>query len=67
MQVWYYNYRRREQHTQSKEDKKMTIKKHFQYKGQMINYFNKVKANPNIEFCVMYLGEGGYTVEYKRG
>ena len=27
------------------------ITKKFDYKGQMINYFNKVKKNPNISAC----------------
>ena len=38
--------------------------KHFRYKGQMINYYYKVCANPNVNWCVMYSGVGGYTVEY---
>lgn len=29
----------------------MMITKTFEYKGQMINYLNKVKANKNIAFC----------------
>ena len=27
------------------------ITKKFDYKGQMINYFNKVRKNPNISAC----------------
>lgn len=40
-----------------KENKTMTKTKTFEYKGQMINYYNKVRKNPNIEFCAC-----GYTV-----
>ena len=42
---------------------KKTYKKTFEYKGQMINYYNKVRTNPNIEFCVCgFFMETGYTV-----
>ena len=27
--------------------------KTFDYKGQMINYYNKVKANPKVTWCTM--------------
>lgn len=27
--------------------------KTFTYKGQMINYYNKVKANPKVTYCTM--------------
>lgn len=27
--------------------------KTFEYKGQMINYFNKVKQNPKVTYCTM--------------
>lgn len=41
-------------------------KKTFDYKGQMVNYYNKVKANPKVKFCVMYTDEtNGYTVEWR--
>ena len=41
------------------------ITKTFQFKGQMINYFNKVKANPTIDFIVMGLFPNlGYAVQY---
>lgn len=41
------------------------IVKTFQYKGQMINYFNKAKNNPNIDFIVMGLfPDLGYAVQY---
>ena len=37
--------------------------KHFEYKGQMINYFNKVKANPKVTYCTMCNDvTKGYTV-----
>ena len=29
-------------------------KKTFDYKGQMVNYYNKVKANPKVKFCDVY-------------
>lgn len=46
------------------------ITKTFEHKGQMINYFNKVKRNPNVGFCYCgYIyddnGHGAYRVEYK--
>lgn len=42
------------------------ITKKFEYKGQMINYFNKVKKNPNISLCYCYFSceHRGYVVEY---
>lgn len=44
---------------------KKMIKKEFQYKGQMINYYNKVKANDKIKMVVRYLdATKGYVVEY---
>jgi len=39
--------------------------KHFDHKGQMINYFNKVKDNPQIASVWCYFGVGeGYTLHY---
>lgn len=39
--------------------------KTFQYKGQMINYFNKVKANPNVDFVMCgHSSEKGYYCFY---
>lgn len=42
------------------------ITKTFEYKGQMINYYNKAKNNPHIDFIVMGLFPdlGGYAVQY---
>lgn len=31
---------------------KKTYEKFFEYKGQMINYYNKVRKNPNVGFCM---------------
>jgi hypothetical protein len=61
--VWYYNYNKREEH---KEREVYTmITKTFEHKGQMINYFNKVRKNPNISFCTMGFEVGtGYTIHY---
>jgi uncharacterized pyridoxamine 5'-phosphate oxidase family protein len=43
----------------------MTYTKTFQFKGQMINYYNKVKNNPNIAFCTMYTDvRTGFTIMY---
>lgn len=43
----------------------MTKTKTFEYKGQMINYYNKVRKNPNIEFCACgYTVNMGWTVMY---
>ena len=46
------------------------ITKTFQYKGQMIKYYNKVRKNPNIDFCLCGLfydvvEYGAYTVKYR--
>lgn len=39
--------------------------KTFTYKGQMINYYNKVRQNKAIDFCVCGLSaEHGYHVSY---
>lgn len=39
--------------------------KTFTYKGQMINYYNKVRQNNKIDFCVCGLSaEKGYYVSY---
>lgn len=42
------------------------ITKKFNYKGQMINYFNKVEKNPNISLCCCGFSctYGCYVVEY---
>ncbi len=42
------------------------ITKKFDYKGQMINYFNKVRKNPNISacYCSFSCAHGCYVVEY---
>ena len=41
------------------------IIKTFKYKGQMINYFNKAKLNPAIDFIVMGLFPNlGYAIKY---
>lgn len=53
----------RERHTR-KEVKTMKTKT-FDYKGQMINYYNKVRQNKAIDFCVCGLSaEHGYYVSY---
>lgn len=37
----------------------------FEYKGQAINYYNKVNANKRVVSASCYLGEGGkYYVSY---
>lgn len=39
--------------------------KTFEFKGQMINYYNKVKNNPKIAFaCCGFFVKTGYTVQY---
>ena len=43
--------------------------KHFDYKGQMINYWNKVLENPNLKNMIMYTDQDRkhvlkYTLEY---
>lgn len=39
--------------------------KTFEYKGQMINYYNKVKENPKITWCMMAFEVGvGYVVRW---
>lgn len=42
------------------------ITKTFNYKGQMINYYNKVRKNPNIDFCHcgFSCSYNAYVVEY---
>lgn len=42
------------------------IKKTFEYKGQMINYFNKIKNNPNIDkiWCGWFTATKAYTIYY---
>lgn len=43
--------------------KQKCYKKSFEYKGQMINYYNKVRKNPDVDFCVAgFFMETGYTV-----
>lgn len=43
----------------------MIIKK-FNYKGQMINYYNKVRQNPNVSlcYCCFSCAYSCYIVEY---
>lgn len=43
----------------------MAKTKNFQYKGQMINYYNKIKNNPDIEsvFC-FWDAKIGYAITY---
>ena len=45
----------------------MLIVKTFEYKGQMVNYYNKAKANSNIAFicCGFFFDTGKYTVMYR--
>lgn len=44
----------------------MTRTKTFEYKGQMINYYNKVRKNDKVTFCVCGLdAEKGYYVSYR--
>lgn len=40
--------------------------KTFQHKGQMINYFNKMKNNANIDFCMTCFDceLGAYAIHY---
>ena len=41
------------------------ITKTFEHKGQMINYYNKAKNNPAIDFIIAgYLTGVGYVVQY---
>ena len=41
---------------------KKTYEKFFEYKGQMINYYNKVRKNPNVGFCMAgFDGPKNYT------
>lgn len=42
----------------------MMHSKSFQYKGQMINYYNKVSQNPKVKacYCGYFPTLGGYTV-----
>lgn len=43
----------------------MLITKTFEHKGQMINYYNKVRKNPKIDFCIAgFFMEFGYAVRY---
>ena len=46
--------------------RKGLITKTFEYKGQMVNYYNKAKANPDIAFicCGFFFDTGKYTVMY---
>ena len=40
--------------------------KTFEHKGQMINYWNKMIDNNNIEFCTMGFFVGlGYAIKYR--
>ena len=39
--------------------------KTFRYKGQMINYFNKLKKNPNVTcFAGFFCDCGSYAIHY---
>lgn len=41
-------------------------KKHFEYKGQMINYWNKLINNDNIAWCTKCLDvKEGYIIKYQ--
>lgn len=43
----------------------MMYTKTFTHKGQMINYYNKVKKNKKIDFCMCgFSVEHGYHVSY---
>ena len=43
---------------------KVYIKK-FEHKGQMINYYNKMKVNPNIScFAGWWCDISGYAIKY---
>jgi hypothetical protein len=39
-----------------------TYEKTFEYKGQMVNYYNKVVANPKVDKCFCGLMGGAYRV-----
>ena len=40
--------------------------KSFTYKGQMVNYYNKVRQNKDVEWCTCSLdAKTGYTVTWK--
>lgn len=41
-----------------------TYKKVFEFKGQAINYFNKIKLNGNLTGKEMYQQGNAYYVEY---
>jgi len=56
--MWYHNHRR-------KEVDSMTTKR-FQYKGQQVNYYNKIKQNTNIVFLIAGLNAQGYYVSYEK-
>lgn len=45
----------------------MTTIKTFNYKGQMINYYNKARKNSNIDFIIGYYSayKNTYVVEYR--
>ena len=44
---------------------KLYTKSGFTYKAQMINYYNKVKANPKVDKCWCGIfAETGYTVQW---
>ena len=39
--------------------------KTFEHKGQMINYYQKLKCNPKIKYCVMMMdATKGYLIQW---
>ena len=44
----------------------MTYIKTFKYKGQMINYYNKMKSNPKIDFIMsgLFAETRAWTIYY---
>lgn len=59
-----YNYRKGKQ---EREVNTMMMTKAFDYKGQMINYFNKMKNNPKLVFLMscMSTQTGKWTIYYE--
>lgn len=43
---------------------KKVYTKNFEHKGQMINYYNKIRNNEKIASVSCYFGKNGYTVQY---
>lgn len=56
----YYNQKRKEREVNNMKTKA------FDYKGQMINYFNKMKNNPKLTFLMscMSAETGKWTIYY---